>query len=35
VTIITEHSLYVNDITVTFSYLVVVNCWTCNKTWKP
>jgi len=31
-TIINEHSLYIYDITMTFSYLVDVNCWIYKKT---
>jgi len=29
---ITQHSLYINDITITFSYLVYINCKIWNKT---
>ena len=34
-TIITEHNLYLNDIMMTFSYLVDVNCRIYNKRRRP
>ena len=33
--IITEHNLYINDITIIFSYLVDINGSIYNKTGKP
>jgi len=34
-TIIKVHNLHIHDVTITFSYLVDVNCSIYNKTRKP